>query len=203
MLKRPRWPSPTRGSSRWWVLLKAMPFASSVARTNALSFLHLLSSFPPLQGLVLIAFIIACVSASQVAASGQATGKAASFAAVWTVLLLVVVSIFGSMVFRRYARALPVGVLMGIIFVMVQQMLILFAFFAERSQQTNQLPSVIVSQQAMAVFAFFLFLVYGAFGSLLVVFRVDFIKEASGEDVPVEEEVEDEEGNGKADYQDN
>lgn len=95
------------------------------------------------------------------------------------------------------------GVLMGIIFVMVQQMLILFAFFAERSQQTNQLPSVIVSQQAMAVFAFFLFLVYGAFGSLLVVFRVDFIKEASGEDVPVEEEVEDEEGNGKADYQDN
>lgn len=154
-----------------------------------------------------IAFIIACVSASQVATSGQPTGKAASFAAVWTALLLVVISIIGTLVFRRYTRALPVGILMGIIFVMVQQMLILFAFFAERSQQANQLASVIVSQQAMAVFAFFLFLVYGAFGALLVVFRVDFIKEASGEEAEPEPEVEggvDEEGDvSKGDYQDN
>lgn len=151
---------------------------------------------------MLIAFIIACVSASQVAASGQATGQAASFAAVWTALLLVVISVVGTLVFRRFTRALPVGALMGIIFVMVQQMLILFAFFAERSQQTNQLPSVIVSQQAMAVFAFFLFLVYGAFGALLVTFRVQFIKEASGEEGPVEEEVEDEEATTNKDYQD-
>ncbi len=60
---------------------------------------------------------------------------------------------------------------------MTQQMLIVFAIFAERAQH----PSAMIVQQseeAMTVFAFFIFLVYAAFGSMLAVFRDDVIKDA-------------------------
>jgi len=103
-------------------------------------------------------------------------GKAAGFAAVWTVLLLILLSAMGTYIMRRLQTALAIGFFLGIIFIMTQQMLILFAFFVERSKQPNQAPSVVSSQQAMAVFAFFLFLVYAAFGSILAVFRNDVIK---------------------------
>ena len=141
-----------------------------------------------------IAFIVACVSAAQMASANAPAGKAAGFAAVWTALLLVVISVLGTMVLRRWNKALSVGVLMGIIFVMVQQMLILFAFFAERSTNPGQVTSVVASQQAMAVFSFFIFLVYASFGLMLAVFRVDFIK-AAADDAP--QEVEDDEHAGQ------
>jgi len=59
---------------------------------------------------------------------------------------------------------------------MTQQMLILFALFVERSQLSGNTSSITQSQQAMATFAFFLFLVYGAFGSMLAVFRHEVIE---------------------------
>jgi hypothetical protein len=37
--------------------------------------------------------------------------------------------------------------------------------------------SVLQAQQAMAVFSFFLFLVYGFFGSVLAIFRNDVVKQ--------------------------
>jgi hypothetical protein len=141
------------------------------------------------------------------AQAGSQAGQAAGFAAVWTVLLLVAISVIGTIILRRFNKALSVGILIGIIFVMVQQMLILFAFFAERSGNTNQPNSVIVSQQAMAVFSFFIFLVYLSFGTMLAVFRVDFIKAAQqegAENAEIEDDV-DAENSGdvsKIDYQD-
>lgn len=158
-----------------------------------------------MQMLVLIAFIIACVSAAQMATAGSPAGQAAGFAAVWTSLLLIVISVTGTLILRRFNKALSVGVLIGIIFVMVQQMLILFAFFAERSTQPNEAPSVVVSQQAMATFSFFIFLIYLGFGTMLAVFRVDFIKQ-SAEPPPESAEIEDDEGTAdisKVEYQDN
>lgn len=58
-------------------------------------------------------------------------------------------------------------------------MLILFAIFVERSQIVGETQSVRGSQQAMAIFAFFLFLIYAAFGLMLAIFRDDVIKEGS------------------------
>ena len=68
---------------------------------------------------------------------------------------------------------------MGVIWIMTQQMLIIFAFFAERSSEQGPGPADLVTQseQAMAVFSFFLFLVYGFFGILLAAFRHDIIVE--------------------------
>ena len=60
---------------------------------------------------------------------------------------------------------------------MTQQMLIVFAFFAEQAQDPTNSADLTMSQEAMAVFAFFLFLVYASFGTMLAVFRLDIIKE--------------------------
>jgi len=126
--------------------------------------------------LVFIAFVVACISAAAMSQSAGGAGKAAGFAAVWTALLLIIISIIGSFTLNRYRKALSIGLFLGIVFIMTQQMLILFALFVERSQLSGNTSSITQSQQAMATFAFFLFLVYGAFGSMLAVFRHEIIE---------------------------
>jgi len=144
---------------------------------------------PPQQVLVFIAFIIACVSASNM--SKQPTGKAAGFAGVWTVLLLVVISGLGQWTMRKGLTQLSIGFFLGVLFIMVQQMLILFAIFVDRSKIPGQSDSVVSSQQAMATFSFFLFLVYTVFGTLLAVFREDVLKKDDGMDGELEPAYED------------
>lgn len=84
---------------------------------------------------------------------------------------------------------MAVGVFLGVIFIMINQMLILFAFFVERSQVAGQALTIVQSQQAMAVFAFFLFITYSIFGLQLFAFRND-IMETSQQPVPQEGEGE-------------
>jgi hypothetical protein len=62
---------------------------------------------------------------------------------------------------------------------MTQQMLILFVIFTERSKTPNQALVLVQAQQTMASFAFFLFFVYGFFGSVLGIFRNEIIKQGS------------------------
>lgn len=69
-----------------------------------------------------------------------------------------------------------IGVLLGIMFIVCQQMLIIFAIFVERSQMAVD-PASVSAQQAMAVFSFFIFITYASFGTLLAVFRGYIIKE--------------------------
>ena len=59
-------------------------------------------------------------------------------------------------------------------------MLIIFALFADRAGKVPAGTTASLqqqSEQAMAVFSFFLFLIYGFFGLLLGVFRNDIILE--------------------------
>ena len=123
----------------------------------------------------------------------QPTGKAAGFAGVWTVLLLVAISGLGQWTMRKGLTQLSIGFFLGVLFIMVQQMLILFAIFVDRSKIPGQAAGVVSSQQAMATFSFFLFLVYAFFGSLLGVFREDLLKKDDGMDgeEPAFEDAED------------
>jgi cytochrome bd-type quinol oxidase subunit 2 len=127
--------------------------------------------------LVLISFIVACVVASKLQKSNDAIDQASSFSVVWTCLLLILISIVGTVIMRSFQTALSIGFLLGVIFIMTQQMLIIFAIFAELAGQGDNSTAQTSSQEAMAVFAFFLFVVYSAFGSMLAVFRNDVIKE--------------------------
>ena len=82
---------------------------------------------------------------------------------------------------RRFQSALSIGFFLGVVFVMSNQMLILFAIFAERSQVIGSTAGKEVqqAQQAMAVFSFFLWLVYGFFGLVLGIFRNEVVKQES------------------------
>eukprot|EP00981_Chlorochromonas_danica_P005371 scaffold1088_cov177-Ochromonas_danica.AAC.7 len=102
---------------------------------------------------------------------------AAAFSAVWTAILLIVISVIGTIIMRRYQTALSIGFLIGIIFIMTQQMLILFAIFVEQSQASDNTTEQTQAQQAMAVFTFFVFFIYASFGTMLTVFRDDVIKQ--------------------------
>ena len=130
--------------------------------------------------LVFCAFIIACVAASKMV-SATTNATPAAFACIWTCLVLIVLSVLGTVIMRRFQSALSIGFFLGVVFVMANQMLILFAFFAERSQVVGASagPQVQQAQQAMAVFSFFLFIVYGFFGLVLGIFRNEVVKQES------------------------
>jgi hypothetical protein len=98
---------------------------------------------------------------------------------------------------RRFQSAISIGFFLGVVFVMSNQMLILFAIFAERSQTIGSTAGKDVqqAQQAMAVFSFFLWMVYGFFGLVLAIFRNDVVKEETlstggmaGEEAPYDED---------------
>ena len=76
---------------------------------------------------------------------------------------------------------MSIGFFLGVVFVMSNQMLILFAIFADRAHQVGAADgtSVQQAQQAMAVFSFFLFVVYGFFGGVLAIFRNDVVKDGA------------------------
>ena len=124
---------------------------------------------------VIVAFIVACISASRMSQSSN--DQTTAFSAVWTAILLLIISVIGTIIMRRYQTSLSIGFLLGIIFVMTQQMLIVFAFFADQAGDASNTSTQIAAQKAMAVFAFFIFFVYTVFGSMLAVFRNDIIKE--------------------------
>lgn len=109
--------------------------------------------------------------------SEGASDQAGSFSAIWTSLILFVISTIGTLIMRRYQTPIAIGLLLGIIFILTQQMLIIFAFFVELSQDPSNSDSLRMTQEAMAVFAFFLFFIYSVFGSLLSIFKNDIIKE--------------------------
>jgi len=136
--------------------------------------------------LVFICFIVACVAASKMSSStgsanagsiNQSQDSSAAFSAVWTALLLVVISVTGTVILRSYQTALSIGFLLGVIFIMANQMLIIFAIYVDTADDPANTASQKSSQQAMAVFAWFLFMIYAAFGTMLATFRNDVIKE--------------------------
>mmetsp|Transcript_20155 Transcript_20155/g.19467 ORF Transcript_20155/g.19467 Transcript_20155/m.19467 type:complete len:204 (-) Transcript_20155:145-756(-) len=128
---------------------------------------------------VLAAFIIACIAVNTLTKGGT-NNTPAAFAAMWTCLVLIVISVMGTVIMRKFQAAVSIGFFLGVVFVMCNQMLILFAIFADRSTQVGESEGMTVmrAQQAMAVFSFFLFIVYGFFGSVLAIFRNDVVKQA-------------------------
>jgi hypothetical protein len=66
--------------------------------------------------------------------------------------------------------------------VMSSQMLIVFALFVDRIQNGHHRNNGPV-EEAMGVLTFFLFIAYGVFGMLLIVFHREIVKE--GQSVPL------------------
>ena len=130
---------------------------------------------PSRQVLVFIAFIVGCVAASREKGGSAALG----FAAIWTVILSVMLSVGGTLVMRKFQTSLAIGFFLGVVAVMSQQMLIIAAIFAGEAdaRSDDDEGDQKGAESAMAVFAMFLFVVYSAFAVLLAVFRKDLIRD--------------------------
>ena len=61
---------------------------------------------------------------------------------------------------------------------MANQMLILFGIFVDRVNLDQKEKGIAEADSAMATFAYFLFIIYFVFGTMLAVFRNDIIKDA-------------------------
>lgn len=77
---------------------------------------------------------------------------------------------------RKNQTAMAIGFFLGLVFVLCQQLLIIFAVFVEQSQLPDQSTMDIQAYNALASFSFLLFIIYSTFGILLAVFRDDIIK---------------------------
>ncbi|CAN0538882.1 unnamed protein product, partial [Laminaria digitata] len=78
------------------------------------------------------------------------------------VLLLIGLSVGGSLVMRKYRTSLAVGFFLGVVMIMSQTMLVLFAVFAGRASTTDDEDEK-PADRAFAAFCFFLWIVYSAF----------------------------------------
>lgn len=153
-------------------LLKKYCFSSAAkAPKKSITYAWFVSLF-----LVIIAFIVACVIAAKMATNSTADMKIAGFLAMWSAFLLIFTSIVGTVIMRRYQASVSIGFLLGLIFVLSNQMLIIFGIFADRTNVDTE-TTIKQADGAMASFAFFLFLVYATFGTMLAVFRNDIIKD--------------------------
>lgn len=54
---------------------------------------------------MLVAFIVACIAAARLQKKGGGNSQSAGFAAMWTAILLVVISIVGTVVLRRVSTS--------------------------------------------------------------------------------------------------
>ena len=80
------------------------------------------------------------------------------------VLLLTGLSVGGSLVMRKYRTSLAVGFFLGVVAIMSQTMLVLFAVFAGRASTTDDEDEK-PADRAFAAFCFFLCIVYTSFAS--------------------------------------
>lgn len=108
-----------------------------------------------------------------VAALAKGENRAFGFAAVWLALLLVAASVFGTYVLRRLQSAFAVGMLIGIVSMLSQTGLILFATFVGLSKKED--GSLKRSYQAMAAWCFLIFFVYAVFAAIAFAFKDDII----------------------------
>eukprot|EP00937_MAST-01D_sp_MAST-1D-sp2_P005582 g5582.t1 len=114
-------------------------------------------------------FVIAAIAFAAHNDSGEVgTSRSDGFAAIWAMILIVGLSVGGTMVLKKYRKPLAIGFFLGVCVMMSVNMLTLFAIFVGLAQMekdaTDSTPS---SDNAAAAFAFFLCLCYGGFSFVL------------------------------------
>eukprot|EP00752_Nemacystus_decipiens_P008891 g7936.t1 len=113
--------------------------------------------------------LVALINASTNDSSANGS-HAASFASVWTLFMVIAVSVAGTVILKKYHTPLAVGTLLGLTTMMSQFMFVLFAVFLALAEYADT-GSLARGDRTMAVFSFFLFLLYGLFSFVLGRYR--------------------------------
>ena len=110
-----------------------------------------------------IAAVVAAVNNDH---EGESDSKSLGFVGIWAMLLIVALSIGGTLVLRQHQTPLAVGFLLGVVLMMSLQMFslaIIFAgaaYLARIERAKGDTHTSVHSNEAGSVFSFFMFVVY-------------------------------------------
>jgi hypothetical protein len=110
-----------------------------------------------------IAAIVAAVNNN---GDGEGDSKSLGFVGIWAMILILMLSVGGTMVMRKHQTPLAVGFLIGIVLMMSLQMFSLsiifagFAYLARIERAKGEEHTNVHSNEAGSVFSFFMFILY-------------------------------------------
>ncbi|CAM9099858.1 unnamed protein product [Chrysoparadoxa australica] len=113
--------------------------------------------------------------------------QSASFAAVWVLFLLLIASIGGTIVLKKYHTPLAIGIFLGASAMMSQLMFVLFVVFISLAKTAE--GAARSGNRAMSFFSFVLFVCFGAFSVVLAKYRTTIMVASEGEEPEKVEEV--------------
>lgn len=114
--------------------------------------------------------------------------KSLGFAGILAMLLVIGLSVGGTLVMRKYQTPLAVGFFIGVVVMMSFIMFILFilftgeAYVAKMQREKGVRGTNVRSNGGAAAFSFFMFLLYAIFSAILVRNRTVIIKEGNTND---------------------
>mmetsp|Transcript_24866 Transcript_24866/g.36492 ORF Transcript_24866/g.36492 Transcript_24866/m.36492 type:complete len:207 (+) Transcript_24866:272-892(+) len=114
--------------------------------------------------LKIVLFVSACLVVLNLETNGGSS-KALVFAAMWTALVQLAMAITGSFILRRFPSSFTIGFFLGLLVVVAQQNLILYATFNDYNFGQQR------SNRVFAFFALALAIVYIGFALILANFR--------------------------------
>mmetsp|Transcript_36389 Transcript_36389/g.63035 ORF Transcript_36389/g.63035 Transcript_36389/m.63035 type:complete len:192 (-) Transcript_36389:139-714(-) len=131
-----------------------------------------------------VVIAIADVITSLAVASGNDSlkhgSKGAGFAAIWSMFMVICISIYAYYALRKWCTPFSIGYLIGALLMMSQMFLTLFCVFVGLARATDDNDDQLNSDNgAMAFFSFVLFIVYGVFGGLVFKHRAAVTKGVS------------------------
>ncbi|CCI41851.1 hypothetical protein ABG067_005903 [Albugo candida] len=128
--------------------------------------------------------ITAIVAAVENSGRNLSDSKSLGFAGIWAMILMIGLSVGGTLVMRKFQTPLAVGFFIGVVIMMSFQMFSLTVLFVGESylakeERTlfNKTDTNIHTNEAAAVFSFFMFTLYAIFGAVLVKHRSIVIRE--------------------------
>mmetsp|Transcript_19510 Transcript_19510/g.36362 ORF Transcript_19510/g.36362 Transcript_19510/m.36362 type:complete len:172 (-) Transcript_19510:245-760(-) len=134
--------------------------------------------------LLFVTFLVMCVAVSHMSHGHH--DRVTAFAGAWSTLLFIMISVAGTYFMSHFKSTYSIGMFAGVVFIMSNQMLLVFALFVERTKDNSD-GDAKSAEGAMAAFSFFMFTIYAIFGAFLVLFR-DRIGTASSSAAATEEQ---------------
>mmetsp|Transcript_10380 Transcript_10380/g.33203 ORF Transcript_10380/g.33203 Transcript_10380/m.33203 type:complete len:205 (-) Transcript_10380:121-735(-) len=111
-----------------------------------------------------ILVITATVVAVDLDEDGEESSRGAAFAAIWSMLMMIALCVGGTIVLRKFRNDMMIGVLLGVVVMMSQMMLMLFAVFAGMADDNRGHAD---SDRAMSAFSFVISFVLIVFAAVL------------------------------------
>ncbi|KAF0687066.1 Aste57867_21147 [Aphanomyces stellatus] len=147
---------------------------------------------------ILFFAVMFCLGALVFAANNNGDGpqynKSLGFAGIWMMFLVIGLSVGGTMVMRKYQTPIAVGFFIGVVVMMSFNMFSLCvlcagaAYLAKANNNgtvtTSNWKGPVHSDEASAVFSFFMFFLYAVFAVILIKHRAVIIKDGISNELP-------------------